>query len=518
MSTLQTQKLKLLGRSVLRHDLVASFSVFFVALPLCLGVSLASNAPLYSGLIAGVIGGIVVPLISRSALSVSGPAAGLTAICAAIILQSPDMQSFYLAVLLAGVFQIVLGIVKLGGFTHFIPSAVIKGMLAAIGVLLISKQIPLVLGAHDPGFWNKELFNVFTFHHGFSETTGLDVNAGAIIISVVSIVLLLALRYAKKHKHWNIPAAFVVVVAGAAIARMFNQYVPALALSPEQYVVLPDQLGKHMHLPDITAIFSSSEIWKNAMLICFVASLETLLSVAAIDKLDPKNRITPQNRELVAQGFANMLSGLASGLPVTAVIVRSSANVEAGAQSRWSAILHGVWLALAILFGISIMHAIPYCVLAVLLIFTGYALAKPILFKQVYQQGREQFMPFIVTFVAILFSDLLIGVGIGVIYAIYYLIRHTYRAGYTLKETHDGHITHYHVELALNVSFMNKKRIMDMLDKIPPYSIVEINGTDSVYIDRDVLEVFEEFKAKAHNRHIQLILIDIPSVTIMAAH
>jgi MFS superfamily sulfate permease-like transporter len=299
---------------------------------------------------------------------------------------------------------------------------------------------------------------------------------------------------------------------------MFQNFLPLFALKPTQYVTIPENIFSQIKFPDFNSAFSSTDIWKNAVVICFVASLETLLSIEAIDKLDPYNRISPQNRELIAQGTGNFLSGLLGGIPITAVIVRSSANAEAGARTKVSAFTHGVWLLLVILFALPLVHLIPYCVLAVILIRTGYNLAKPKMIHGVYQQGREQFLPFIITIVSILFTDLLIGVLIGVVYSIYFLIKHTYRAGYSIKEKMEGHTKHFIIDLALNVSFLNKKRIMDMLDKIPEYSIVEIIGSDSVYIDNDILEIFHDFKSKAHRKHIQLLLKDIPDVETIELH
>jgi len=299
---------------------------------------------------------------------------------------------------------------------------------------------------------------------------------------------------------------------------MFQNFLPSFALKPTQYVTIPENIFSQIKFPDFNSAFSSTDIWKNAVVICFVASLETLLSIEAIDKLDPYNRISPQNRELIAQGTGNFLSGLLGGIPITAVIVRSSANAEAGARTKVSAFTHGVWLLLVILFALPLVHLIPYCVLAVILIRTGYNLAKPKMIHGVYKQGREQFLPFIITIVSILFTDLLIGVLIGVVYSIYFLIKHTYRAGYSIKEKMEGHTKHFIIDLALNVSFLNKKRIMDMLDKIPEYSIVEIIGSDSVYIDNDILEIFHDFKSKAHRKHIQLLLKDIPDVETIELH
>jgi MFS superfamily sulfate permease-like transporter len=506
--------------SFLKHDFKASITVFFVALPLCLGISVASGAPLYSGLLAGIIGGLVVTLISKSELSVSGPAAGLTAICAAAITQLGAIEIFFLSVAVAGLLQILLGIFRLGGFTHFIPSAVIKGMLAAIGIILMSKQIPALIGYDKPEFWSNEFFSILSFKNIYSNVDSLykHTSAGVIVIALLSIILLYAWKRTLAKKINFLPTSFITVFFGVALALIFQNYVPQLALKPTQYVTVPKDIFSQIRFPQLNALFSHVEIWRNAVVICFVATLETLLSIAAIDKLDPYNRITPQNRELLAQGTGNFLSGLLGGIPITAVIVRSSANAEAGAKTKLASFTHGLWLLLAILFAIPLINLIPYCVLSVILIRTGYNLAKPRMIMSVYKQGREQFMPFIITVVCILFTDLLIGVLIGIGYSIYFLVKHTYRAGFTMKEKTEGHIKHVTIELALNVSFLNKKKIMEMLDGLPGYSIIEIDGSKSIYIDRDVLEIFQDFKTKAHNRHIQLILKDVPEVETIELH
>jgi MFS superfamily sulfate permease-like transporter len=506
--------------SFLKHDFKASITVFFVALPLCLGISLASNAPIYSGLLAGIIGGLVVSVISKSELSVSGPAAGLTAISAMAITQLGAIEIFFLSVAVAGLLQILLGVFKLGGFTHFIPSSVIKGMLAAIGIILISKQIPLLVGYDKPDFWTNELFNILTFNHGFEHISDLyyHTSAGVIIIAALSLTILIVWKKTLAIRIPFLPTSFITVLSGVLLAFLFKNYVQAFQLKSSQFVTIPLNIFSQIKFPAFNALFSNVDIWKNAVVICFVATLETLLSIEAIDKLDPYNRLTPQNRELVAQGTGNFLSGLLGGIPITAVIVRSSANAEAGARTRLSAFSHGIWLLLVILFAIPLINLIPYCVLAVILIRTGYNLAKPKMIRAVYKQGREQFLPFIVTVIAILFTDLLIGVIIGILYALWFLIKHTYRAGYTIKESTEGHTRHFIIELALNVSFLNKKRILDMLDKIPEYSIVEIIGSDSVYIDNDILEIFSDFKSKAHQKHIQLTLKNIPEVETIVLH
>lgn len=504
----------------LKHDLKASITVFFVALPLCLGISLASGAPLYSGLISGIIGGIITGLISKSHLSVSGPAAGLTAISAGAITELGSLEIFFLSVAVAGVIQLLLGLFKLGGFTHFIPSAVIKGMLAAIGILLIVKQIPLLLGYNEASFWEKELFNIITLKNSFSHVKNMyyHTSAGAIVIAIASLILLIVWKRTMAKRIPFIPTSFLVVLTGTLLAFLFQHFIPALALKTEHFVNLPANLFSDINLPDYQTIFSNPGIIKNAVIISIVATLETLLSIEAIDKIDLYNRITPQNRELVAQGTGNFLSGLLGGLPITAVIVRSSANAEADARTKLSAIFHGIWLLVLAFFAASILNMIPYCVLAVILIRTGYNLAKPRMIASVYKLGREQFLPFAVTILAILFTDLLVGVGIGIAYSCYFIFKNTYRAGYTLETSSKGHIQHYYFNLAINVSFINKKRIKDELEKIPDYSVVHIEGEHSVYIDYDVIEVFNEFKSKAKHKHIELQLSGIPEVETISAH
>ena len=517
---LSKKKLKFYTLSFFKHDFRSSITVFFVALPLCLGISLASGTPVYSGLLAGIIGGILVSTLSGSQLSVSGPAAGLTAVSAAAVLQMGSLELFFLSVAIAGIFQVALGLFRLGGFTHFIPGSVIKGMLSAIGIILISKQVPLVIGYDQPDFWTNELFNIFTFDHVYSHIDNLyhHTSAGVIVIALSCLAFLFLWKRSISQKFPFLPASFATVLFGVILSLLFTTYFPRLALHPSQFVTLPANVFSQVSLPPITSLFAHYEVWKTGAVIAVIASLETLLSIEAIDKLDPYNRITPQNRELMAQGAGNLVSGLLGGIPITAVIVRSSANAEAGARTRLSGFTHGIWLLLVVLFCIPVVNRIPYCVLAVLLIRTGYQLTKPKMIKGVYKQGREQFLPFLVTVIAILVTDLLIGVLIGLAYSIYFIIKHTYRAGYSLTRTAEGHIDHYRVDLALNVSFLNKKRFMDLLEGIPEYSKVTITGSNSVYIDHDVLEIFQSFKSKAHHRHIELVLKDIPEVQTIGLH
>jgi len=508
-------------RAFFRHDFRASITVFFVALPLCLGISLASGTSVVSGLVAGIVGGLIVSLLSRSELSVSGPAAGLTAICLGLVQELGSASLLFLSVAIAGILQVLLGLFRLGGFTHFIPSSVIKGMLAAIGLLLMSKQVPLLLGYDQPDFWAKEFFNIVTLDHAFTHIDNIidHTSRVAVLVSAFTFaVLVLGKKYAAK---WipALPASFLAVLLGTLAAELLGRLGPGWALSPGQTVSIPPDVWRQLAFPDLMAITSHPAVWKGAVVICLVASLETLLSITAIDKLDPLNRVTPQDRELVAQGVGNTVSGLLGGLPVTAVIVRSAANAEAGARSRKSAFLHGAWLLVAVLLAIPLINRIPYSVLAVILVRTGYNLAKPSMLRIVFRQGREQFLPFIVTAGAILMTDLLIGVGIGVAFAIYFLIKHTYRSpGYTIRETRHGQIREFVMELAPNVSFLHKQKITQALDALPEYAVLEVRGDGSTYIDHDVLEIFHDFKAKAHRRHVELRLHGIREVETIELH
>ncbi|MCC7430009.1 SulP family inorganic anion transporter [bacterium] len=517
---LLTRRTKFYFLAFLKHDFKASITLFLVALPLALGISLASNSPIYSGLVAAVVGGILVTVLSGSGLSVSGPAAGLTAICAAAITELGSVEALFLSVTVAGILQIFLGIFRLGGFTHFIPSAVIKGMLAAIGIILISKQAPLLIGYGLPDFWSKEMINIITLNHIFEHLDSVYINSsfGVAFISLVSFATLIFIKPILDKKITFVPTAFFIVIFGILTPVFFEKYVPALSLKPSQFVSVPENLFTEIKFPDYDAVFSNVNILKNAFLICFVATLETLLSVEAIDKLDPFNRITPQNRELVAQGTGNFVSGLLGGLPITAVIVRSSANAEAGARTKLSAFFHGVWLFVLILFAGKILNKIPYCVLAVILVRTGYNLAKPKMIFSVYKLGKEQFFPFAFTVVATLLTDLLLGVCIGIAYATYFILKNTYKAGYLLEEVLKGETKHYSFRLADNVSFINKKRLKDELEKVPDFSVVKIDGSHCVYIDYDVLEIISEFKTKAHHKHIELNLSGVPEVETIVVH
>ncbi|MEP7321708.1 MAG: SulP family inorganic anion transporter [Saprospiraceae bacterium] len=504
----------------LKHDLPAGLSVFLVALPLCLGIALASGAPLYAGLLSGIIGGLVVSFISGSQLAVSGPAAGLTTIVAASIISLGDYKVFLLAVLVAGLFQLILGILKLGSVANYFPSSVIKGMLAAIGIILISKQIPLALGYDQPDFWTSGLPKLFAHENMFGnfENFNHHITRGAILITVVSLLVLILLQLPSAKRLKVIPAPLVVVIIGILINIFFTNATSGFSLKPTQLVLIPENLFANISFPDISKLFSSIEIWKDGLVIGLLATLETLLCIEAVDKLDKRNRITPVNRELIAQGIGNMVCGLFGAIPMTAVVVRGSANVDAGARTKLSAFTHGLFLLLAVLLVPFILNKIPYASLSAILLITGYNLTKPKLYRNIYSLGWKQFLPFSITVIAILLTDLLIGVSIGLLISTYYIVRNNFKAEYKITTTR-RHDTEVHViKLNSNVTFLNKVNLRKALDQIPEYSVLTIDGSECNFIDYDILEIISEFNNKAHDRHIELHLNGIEKVSITAVH
>lgn len=504
----------------LRHDLAAGLSVFLVALPLCLGIAMASGAPLYAGLLSGIIGGLVVASISGSSLAVSGPAAGLTTLIAASILSFGDYRIFLLTIVIAGLFQLILGILKLGAIANFFPSAVIKGMLAAIGIILISKQIPLALGYDKPDFWTSGFLELFTSKNLTGNITEFShhITLTAIIITVISLLIMILMQqpFAKKIK--VIPAPLLVVIFGIGINLLTTAVSPDIALKPTQLVNIPSNIFASITFPDFSKLFSSAEIWKNGAIIGLLATLETLLCIEAIDKLDIHNRITPVNRELVAQGIGNITCGLLGAIPLTAVVVRGAANVDAGGRTKISAITHGAFLLLAVLLIPFILNQIPYASLSAILLFTGYNLAKPKLFKNLWALGWKQFLPFLITIIIILLTDLLIGIFIGLLLSIYFIIQNNFKAEYKISRTKINGIETDLIKLNSNVTFLNKVKLKKVLDDLPEYSVLTIDGSESNFIDYDILEIISEFHNKAHDRHIELHLIGIEKVNVTAVH
>jgi MFS superfamily sulfate permease-like transporter len=512
-------------RSSFKKDLPAGLVVFLVALPLCLGIALASGAPAFSGLITGIIGGLVVALLSGSALSVSGPAAGLTIIVLNGITTLGSFEAFLLAVVLAGVIQIILGYAKAGIIGLFFPSSVIRGMLAAIGLTLILKQIPHFLGA------DKDFFGDMNFFQADGETTFTEIfkafeniQMGSLVIGVVSLAIILLWDSArlKRFAFFRlVPSALIAVVTAIVLNALFTN-VPTLSITQEHLVNLPDiqstdDLLRELTFPDFSQ-FTNINLYIVAITIAIVASLETLLSVEAVDKLDPQKRVTPPNRELKAQGVGNVLSGLLGGLPMTAVIVRSSANLNAGGQTRVSAMIHSVFLLLSILFLANILNQIPLSALAAVLLVVGFKLTKPALYKGQFRLGKEQFIPFFATIIAILFTDLLKGIGIGMVIAVFYILRANYRSPYFFKKEKYAEREIVRLKLSEHVSFLNKSSIVITLDHIPANSHVIIDGTHSEVIDHDVLEAIQEFRTKAYSKNIKLELLNVPEVEIVAAH
>jgi MFS superfamily sulfate permease-like transporter len=504
----------------LRHDLPAGLSVFLVALPLCLGIALASGAPIYAGLLSGIIGGIVVALISGSPLAVSGPAAGLTTLVSASIISLGDYRIFLLAVIVAGLFQLVLGLLKFGAIANYFPSSVIKGMLAAIGILLISKQIPLALGYDQPDFWTNGFVGLFSSGNfaGRLQNFNHHINTGTILITAVSLLVLILLQLPAAKKLKTIPAPLLAVIAGIITNIILINTSTSFSLNQTQLVNIPSNIFADISFPDFAKFFSTAEIWKDGLMIGLLATLETLLCIEAIDKLDKRNRITPVNRELIAQGIGNMCCGLLGAIPMTAVVVRGAANVDAGGRTKLSAFTHGVFLLLAVLLVPFLLNKIPYASLAAILLITGYNLAKPKLFRNMWSLGRKQFLPFIITILVILSTDLLIGVCIGLIIAVYFIVQNNFRAEYKISNKTSNGIETDYIKLNSNVTFLNKVKLRKALDDVPEYSVLTIDGSECNFIDHDILEIISEYEGKAHERHIELHLIKIEKVNVTAIH
>jgi MFS superfamily sulfate permease-like transporter len=498
----------------LKQDIPASIIVFFVALPLCLGIALASGAPLFSGIIAGIIGGIVVGYASGSALGVSGPAAGLAVVVfSALQTLGGSWEAFLVAVIIAGVVQMILGFAKAGFIAYFFPSSVIKGMLAGIGLIIIMKQIPHAVG-YDATFEGDETLpsvihdNVWQIILSIYE----KLTPGALLIAGISMAILILwdVYLTKKSRVFQIlQGPMVVVGLGILFFNLFKTNTLPFALDAEHLVRLPvsnnlSQFIQNFYFPDFS-VLSNPDVYKIGIVMAIIASVETLLCVEATDKLDPYKRVTPTNRELKAQGFLG-------GLPITQVIVRSSANITFGAHSKLSAILHGLFLLVSVITIANYLNMIPLASLATILIMVGYKLAKVELFVKSFKQGYEQFLPFIVTVIAILLSDLLTGIMIGVVISLAFTLYHSYKNSHfmteQLSEAKGGKSIH-HIKLAQQVSFFNKASIITLLEKMPENCKVIIDGSDSTFIDRDVLEVISDFKLHAGFKKIEVETVGI---------
>ena len=499
----------------LRNDLPASIIVFLVAVPLCLGIALASGAPLFSGIIAGIVGGIVVGALSGSSLGVSGPAAGLAVIVLTAIQELGAFEIFLMAVVIGGIFQLLLGYAKAGIIGYYFPSSVIKGMLSGIGIIIILKQIPHAFG-YDKDYEGSLSFAQPDGHNTFSELFYMfeAISPGAIIITVVSMLILILWEqsFMKKIKLFQMVQGPLVVVALGIILNMIFQSMPSLSLNADQIVAIPvaESIGgffSQFTFPDFSQI-SNPAVWVTGITIAVVASLETLLCLEATDKLDPFKRVTPANQELKAQGVGNIISGLVGGLPITQVIVRSSTNIQSGGRTKLSAIFHGFILLGCAMLIPALLNLIPLASLAAILFLVGYKLAKPVLFKQMYGLGQTHFVPFMVTILGIVFTDLLMGIGIGLAVAIFYVLYNNYKKPFLFesdKHLKDGKL---HLALAEDVTFINKASIQRTLNQIPDGTKLVIDASKTINIDHDVIEIIDEFETNAKTRGIEVEIIE----------
>lgn len=499
--------------SNLKHDLPASVVVFLVAVPLCLGIALASGAPLFSGIIAGIIGGIVVGAFSGSQLGVSGPAAGLAVIVLSAISELGSFEIFLTAVVISGVIQLILGYAKAGIIGYYFPSSVIKGMLSGIGIIIILKQIPHGLG-YDKDYEGSMQFAQNDGHNTLSELYYMleAISPGAAIITALSMAVLILWErpFMRRIKLFQIVQGPLIVVALGIILNLVFQSFPTLSLNTDQVVAVPVAsslagfIGQFT-TPDFSQLMNPA-VWTIGATIAIVASLETLLCLEATDKLDPQKRVTPTNRELKAQGIGNILSGLIGGLPITQVIVRSSTNIQSGGKTKLSAILHGVIMLLCAMAIPGVLNLIPLASLAAILFVVGYKLAKPLLFKEMHALGKAQFAPFMVTIIGIIFTDLLVGIIMGLVVAVMYILYNNYKKPFLFES--DKHLadSFLHLELAEDVTFINKASILKTLGQVPNGSKIVIDASRSINICHDVIELIEEFKTSAQYRDIEVII------------
>jgi MFS superfamily sulfate permease-like transporter len=497
----------------LKYDIPAGLVVFLVALPLCLGIALASGAPVSSGIIAGVIGGLLVPMISKSALSVSGPAAGLTTIVLLGIETLGSFEVFLLAIFLGGLLQIGFGFLKFGNIAYFIPSSVIKGMMAGIGLILILKQFPHAVG------YDVELFGFDQFIVSKDENTFTlllhslyNLEWGALVISVISVLIMVFWSRTTIGKIKWLPAALIVTVGGILLNQFFNIFIPELYLSGEHLVNIPKGEGTQFDLglatPDWSQIYNP-DVFKIALTIGVVASLESLLTVEAIDKIDPYKRKTPLNRELIAQGAGNCLAGLIGGIPITSVVVRSSASISAGGKNRGAAISHGIFLMLSIMFLVNYLNMIPLASLASVLLTVGYKLAAPSLLKKLISEGPTQLWPAVLTTLTILLTGLLTGILVGIVIGLFFVFKANYQSPLTIDEKDDE----TYIKFNKDIFFINKVVVLSALESVPRGRNVIIDGSNANFIDHDILELIKEFEIESLTNFIHVKIIDIPGLS-----
>jgi MFS superfamily sulfate permease-like transporter len=495
-----------------KTDLSSGLVVFLIALPLCLGISLASGAPLFAGIISGVIGGIVVGFVSNSGVNVSGPAASTALVVLTAISTFGSYQAVLLSVIFAGVVQVVMGFVRAGTIAYFFPSSMIKGILASIGLILILKQIPHSLGS-DKVFEGIESFMQPDGHNTFSALYYMfeNISFGAVIITLISLSIIIIWDKPKLKERFSFfkffPCALAAVIVSIITNEIFKQWFPGLALNSEHLVSLPvtasfsEFLG-FFSFPDFSYLFNQ-DVYFYGLSIAFIASLESLLSTEAGDKLDPYKRKTSTNNELKAQGIGNIISGLIGGLPITAVIVRTSANVSYGGRTKMSTIIHGAIIFLCVLAIPTLLNKIPLSSLAAVLFVVGYKLTSFSLYKQMYREGKRQFVPFITTIIAVLFTDLITGIMVGAVVSIFIILKDSYATPFfTDAIPEDKKFLKF--LLSEEVTFLNKTQIMMTLDEIEEGATVVIDGSRSKNIDTDVLEIFEDFKEASKLRNIKL--------------
>lgn len=501
-----------------KNDITSGVVVFLIAVPLCLGIALACGAPLIAGINAGIVGGLVIGAFSKSQLSVSGPAAGLTAIIAGAITALGSFELFLCSVVVAGLFQLLFGLLRAGGISNYFPSNVIEGMLAAIGVIIIIKELP-----HAVGYDRN---NIGDFFHGFLSVAPGDesvfssllhsisyIHPGAVIVTIVSLTILILWQKPFFKKIQWLPGGLAAVLAGVLINQLFVVSGSKLAISSEHLVNLPvaTNFGEYLNnymLPEFSG-FMNPLVWQTGLIIAVVASIETLLCIEATDKLDPMKRYTPGNTELRAQGIGNLICGLIGALPVTSVIVRSSANINAGGRTKLSTIVHGSLLLICVALIPALLNYIPLAALAAILIMTGYKLCNPKVFRHMWKEGGiSQFTPFIVTVLAVVLTDLLKGVALGLVVSVIFILRQNIRVPYFYHRSSFSNGELIKLTLAQEVSFLNKAVIKETLDKIPGNSSVIIDASKTEYIDFDVLDIIRDFhdtKAPAKNIKVSLV-------------
>jgi MFS superfamily sulfate permease-like transporter len=485
---------------------------FLVAVPLCLGIALASGAPLFAGIIAGIVGGLIVGIVSRSSVSISGPEAGLIVVTLSAIQALGSFPAFLLAMCIAGVIQIGLGFARAGIVSNFFPSSVIRGMLAGIGIILIVKQLPHLVGydadaAEGFALFQPGGFNIIEeLHMALRQFSGV-----AILIALISLAVFYIWEQPRFRRYSfvkNVPAALVVVVLGISINELVRGLFPQWALRGNHLVQLPipenaAAFFQLFTLPDFSQ-WNNPLVYTSAVAIALVASLEALLAIEASDELDPLKRKTPSNHELKAQGIGNIVSGLLGGIPVTSVIVRSSVSINAGARTKLAALIHGTLLLICVVTLPTLLNKMPWASLAAILLVTGYKLARVEIFKAVFAEGTSKFIPFVVTILAILLTDLLTGIGIGMVTGIFFILRDHYQNTHRVRTERVRDIVRIHVSLGDHVSFLSKAKLVKLLRNVPDNSIIEIDGSQSSYIDSDVITTIQNFGLSAHQRNIQL--------------